>query len=77
MTTITAALVTVTSTDDSTHLAASSPYIHDTHPDVPPAATLCRQPVEGVVVGVQAYDVDCGNCILLSGPYLELPGWQR
>ncbi len=76
-TTITAALLTVRqATAERTHLAASSPALPGTSPGQLPTRALCGQPVDAQAPTVEAWDVDCGECVQLVGPYLDLPGWS-
>lgn len=74
--TITAALIAVRDpATGATHLVASSPALPGGSPDQPPLTALCGQRTGTPAPDVPAWDVDCGECVQLVGPYLELPGW--
>lgn len=71
---ITAALRSVTDDNNTTHLVAHSPAIPGTKPtdrDVLCGASFATDAT------VPITDIDCGDCLLASQPYWELPSWTE
>lgn len=71
---ITAALIVVANDSHITHLATSSPAIPGCRPgdrDVLCGAAFATDSLRPIV------EVDCGDCLLASQPFWELPSWTE
>lgn len=70
----TAALLVVSDDAGTTHLVGSSPAIagskHNDRDIFCGAAFACDSPVPVI-------DVECGDCLLASQPFWELPSWSE
>ena len=74
MSNITAALLVVRDDNNTTHLAATSPAIAGSRPtdrDILCGASFACDTTQDVV------DVDCGDCLLFSTPFWDLPSWTE
>ena len=71
---ITASLLVVTDDAGTTHLVGSSPAItgsKHTDRDVLCGAAFASDSTAAVL------DVECGDCLLASQPYWDLPSWSE
>lgn len=70
----TAALVVVADDNEVTHLVSSSPAIPGCRPgdrDVLCGAAFATDSLQHIT------EVDCGDCLLASQPFWELPSWNE
>lgn len=69
----TPALLVVADDDALTHLVVGSPAIPGARPD--DRDILCGAPFAQDKPAATVADVDCGDCLILSLPYWDLPSW--